>query len=279
MPTDVSSAVNPEYTAAIPVPLDGEYANSTALQNMVLPLANRIEYVRALVQDQPWIRAGFFDDFGMDLRVIDSALKTYMADTPWFASNDPSTSGFQVLNIGDSSGYGVVRHRNSGGGIAAHYWRKSLALLGSASAVQRFVARVRPNSIATGMRCDIGITSGNFIDAVGNDQDNGLTFAFNPATSANWQLRTDNGVAVSTFQASGVPVVAGTWYTLECRYTGSLASFYIDGVFQFSTNTTLPAPGVNTTFKIGLQTPNSGADREWLLDYVMLECDFAGRTV
>lgn len=278
MPTDIAGAVEPDYTAAIPVPLDGEYANSTALQNMVLPLANRIEYVRGIVQDQPWIRGGFFDDFGTDFRVIDASNLTYQADTPWFASADPATNGFgQVLNVGDSTGVGVVRHRNSGGGAAAHVWRKSLALLGSVASVRRFVVRVRANSIASGMRCDIGV-SGSGSTPSGATGDNSMCFHFNPATSANWMLRTDD-FTNSTFQASGVPVVAGTWYTLECVYTGSLASFYIDGVFQFSTSTTLPLTGLNTTFKIGLQTPNSGASREWLLDYVMLDCDFSGRSV
>lgn len=279
MPTDISGAVEPEYTETLPVPLDGEYANSTALQNMVLPLANRIEYVRALVQEQPWIRGGFFDDFGMDFRVIDSASLTYMADTPWFADDTPANNGFgQVINVSDSSGYGVVRHRNSGGGVAEHIWRKSAALMPWAP-VRRFGIRVCANSIASGMICDIGVTS-SVSFAEGDDGDNCLMFHFDPASSANWQLRTDNGAAVSTLAPSGVPVVAGTWYTLECLYDGTTASLYIDGVFQFSTNTTLPnTVGTQCTYKIGLLTPNSGASREWILDWAFLDCDFAGRAV
>lgn len=277
MPTDVSSAVEAEYTAAIPVPLDGEYANSTALQNMVLPLANRIEFVRA-AQQAPWLRGGFFDDFSHDFRVIDSANKTYMADTPWFASADPATSGFgQVVQVTDSSGFGVVRHRNSGGGAAEHIWHKGAGgLMADWAAARRFVARVRANSIVTGMRCDIGL-SGSVNNGGGTTGDNSICFNFNPAVSANWILRTDD-FSSSTNNISGVPVVAGTWYTLECQYTPGQADFYVDGVFQFSTNATLPS-ALSNSFKIGLMTPNAGASREWLLDYVYLDADFSSRAV
>jgi hypothetical protein len=63
MPVDISGAVTATYEATINVPLDGEYANSAALQDTALALANRVEYLRQGQESGPWREARFFDDF------------------------------------------------------------------------------------------------------------------------------------------------------------------------------------------------------------------------
>ncbi len=81
-----------------------------------------------------------------------------------------------------------------------------------------------------------------FADSASGAPTNGVYFEYSDnLSSGNWRMITnDNGT--STVTDSGIPVVAGDWYALECEIdsSGTRANFWINGVHQTVIDLTIP---------------------------------------
>lgn len=265
MPVNIAPLVTATYDAAVQVPLDGEYANSTALQAMVLPVANRVEYLKQVLEDAPWREVSVFEDFLAPVHEVDA--DEYYADTAWVMNS--AFSGYTKTSIpafGDSMG--LIVASNNGGSALNALSRKSEGCLVT-SQVRRAVARIQVGSIAAGMGFACGF---NF---VGDTEK--VAAAFDPAVSPNWLLRTGSGfVTVNT----GVVVAPGVWYELDLQHDGALG-------FTLSVNGSAPVAAVAG---LGLVTdvvspfwrmlsPNAGANRFFYVDFVYYRAISAARVV
>lgn len=107
---------------------------------------------------------------------------------------------------------------------------------------------------ADAFKCYFGIAlvAVDFPDASGS----GIWFSYTDAdSSGNWQCNTCDFGGVTTLDSS-VAVVAGTWYDLSFKCTGtSSVEFFINGVSVGTISTALPA-SFNTAPYIGCQWLN-----------------------
>jgi hypothetical protein len=272
MPVDIASAVTPEYTASINVPLDGEQATSASLQAMILPVANRVEFLRQVDESAPWIRSEIFEDF----RVSRAALAN--GDSLWerhWVGLAPSAD-WTISQALFLDALGCVRFRNASGSATQWYSHEDVTS-NYFSALRRIVARVRAGNISTGMNFDVGISgiAGGSITGTGDR----VSCLFHPATSPNWQLRTANGASDSLVD-TGVPVAADTWYQLDLVADGA-------GEYTLSIDGDTPVTAVSNKPSLTdfgglhwmIEAPNAGATRDWILDFIYARFDQTDRVI
>jgi hypothetical protein len=266
MSVNIAPLVTPTYDATVPVPADGEYANSAALQAMVLPVANRVEYLRQVLEDAPWREVSIFEDFLAPVHEVDA--DEYYADTAWVMNS--AFSGYAKTSIpafGDA--LGLIVASNSSGGALSALSRKTEGCI-KVENFRRATARIQVGSVAAGMGFTIGL------DFVGGAETMAAVFA--PATSANWLLRDATGfLSVDT----GVPVAINTWYTLDLVHDGALGfTLSVNGSVPVVANPAgLPALIDVVTPAWKMITPAAGANRFFYIDYIYFRDISAGRVV
>lgn len=266
MPIDVSSAVEPTYEPTVLVPLDGEYANSAQLQNMMLGALNRIEYLRQGLESAPWRESVIFDDFTIPLTVVDGA-SMYASDTMWDTTGSTNWASLTISGLGDVEHIGLMRLTNASGNVTEALLRKTLGLC-PIGALQRITCQLRTGNIASGNSCEVGLSPN--LDPTPGDTSvpkQCVTATFIPSASANWRLRVHDGTT-ETFQDTGVPVVAGQWYQLDLTNTGSAYALSIDGAAPVSISSPLPSPTGAATLLMKFANPTSGATRRWDVDFI-----------
>lgn len=276
MPTNISSSVTAEYTAAIPVPDDGEYASHAALANAIRPVANRAEYLRDLVEVAPWRIVSIFEDF-LAARV--SSLPDHAQwDQLWNSSND-DVGSWNIADLDFEDALGVVRFLNTSGSASASRYRKSFSMARFEN-VRRITARVRASSVASGMNLEIGWLRSTDPNPGNEDSpSHAASVVFMPSSSANWRLRTDDGSS-STYVDTGVPVAADTWYQLDLVHDGALGvTLSIDGATPVGALTTIPALDDEGSLQWKIAAPAAGANRAWILDFIAGRFDVPGRVI
>lgn len=256
MPVNIAPLVTPTYDAVISAPLDGEYANSAALQALVLPIANRTEYLKQALEDAPWRECTIMEDFLAPVHEIDA--DEFYADTAWVmnaAFSTYSKTPIVVVDSDDALGYFVAS--NATAGALSALVRKTEGCV-VAKDVRRAAARVWVGSIAAGMGFSVGF------DFVGGAP--AVRAVFEPATSPNWLLQSDGGFVN---QNTGIPVTAAAWTLLDLEHNGT-------GTWSLSVNgaaatTYAPASPVVTnpiTPCWKLVTPAAGANRYFYVDFI-----------
>ncbi len=279
--TNIAGTITPTYDASIPVPGDGDYANQAALIAMVKPIANRAEYLRAILEDAPWLRSDFFEDFFVD-GTADAAAAQAKYNTLWTFTRTGTPSIGQTTVV-DADSIGVLDLTNSSGSAsAAHFSKGNIVGVGPAlaqmSSFRRAVARVRVLSIVSGMNFEIGL---------GTNGQNGvaeaaasITAIFQPSASPNWRLRTHTGGA-AVHVDTGVPVAINTWYQLDLTSDGvSVVSLSVDGATPVTAAPgDLPAMSTICSFLTRFESPNAGAGRTWRCDFVYGRFSATGRVL
>jgi hypothetical protein len=282
MPVDIASGVTAEYTAVIPVPLDGEYANSDALQAMVKPIADRVEYMKQRFDDAPWARSEFFDDF---VSGGTAGSSTFLADTLWqlFGTNAATFSNSGNSTLLDGTTFGILEVNHAAGTVSSNLLSKGVIsgvgnTLGEMASFRRSTVRVRTGNIASGMNFEIGLDNDS-AHAVGGSSA-AITAVFQPSVSANWRLRAHDG-ASAVFTDTGVPVVADTWYQLDLVSDGlSVVSLSINGAAAVVADAgDLPAMTTDCAFVMRFGFPAAGASRTWLVDFVHGRFELTGRVL
>lgn len=275
MPVDIASAVVPEYTAAIPVPLDGEYATSATLIDMVAPLANRIEFLRQGIDSDPWRRTVDFEDFARQ----DLTGDVLSADGVWTLNESPAV--FTALGVvgGDPDAYGLLQLLNSSGSAnSARLARDSTALPGRFDQIETLAIRTSVNSIASGMGIEFGAYS-NLISGIAQATGDGVGWIFQPSASPNWRLRSVLGGA-DTYIDSGIAVVAGQQYLLRIDQTAP-GTFVgrLDAGSPLTVVATIPGAGSSCAHQCKFITPNAGANRSFTLDFIYARFGLPGRVL
>ena len=275
MPIDIASAVVPEYTAAVPVPLDGEYATSAALTDMVAPLANRIEFLRQGIDSDPWRRSVYFEDFG---RMALSS-EVLSADNVWSLLQSPTALTASVGSPGDAGTLGVgILTNSSGSATSARLVQDPNALPARFEQIETLAIKVRVANIATGMGLEFGCFS-NQISGIAQATGEGVAWIFQPSASPNWRLRSVNGGS-STLIDSGVAVVAATQYLLRIDQTAP-GTFVgrVDAGSPLTVVTNIPTATSACGHQVKLITPSSGATREFHFDFVYARFGVPGRVL
>lgn len=273
MPADIASAVTPTYDAAIPVPVDGELATSAALQAMVLPVANRVEYLRARIEQTPWLVHEIKEDF------ITSHLKDAGGDSfwdeHWNAAAGGITSDWLIADIEEVDSAGIVRFQNISGSAAEALFRKAFAM--KFGVFRRMVARVKFDNISSGMGFEFGfMRSTNTTPNSASVPTAAVSGLFLPSASPNFRLRTDDGSA-SSYVDTGVPVSTGTWYQLDLAFDGSQYTLQVDGGTPVAAVSNIPAATTDATFEWKIATPASGSARRIYLDLIYGRLEIPGR--
>lgn len=280
MPTDIAPSVTATYTAVINRPNDGEYANAAALSALVLPVANRVEYVRSLVESNPWRTARIFEDFKSTL-ALSTSIDQYRSDEFWNTSGTVLDANISVTDVGSASGtstdLGVVRFANASGSAVTARFRKAFNICRYAQA-RRFVARVLTGSIAAGNQLEVGFirsTAAAPLDT-GAPRD-AISFVFNPAASPNWRVRTDDGTN-QTFLDTGTAVAVDTYYNLDLTHDGAGGlTARVNGGSAVIPVANIPALTLGTSAQWKFAMPNAGANRRWEFDFLYWEMTEAAR--
>ena len=275
MPIDIASAVVPEYTAAIPVPLDGEYANSEALTDMVAPLANRVEFLRQGIDSDPWRRSVYFEDFGR--MALDGEVLS--ADNVWSLLQSPSalTAAVGANNGANVYGRGVLIN-SSGSAVSARLVPDSAALPGQFAMIEALAISARVDNIDSGMGLEFGCFS-NQISGVAQATGDGIAWIFQASASPNWRLRSVQGGS-DTYIDSGIAVSAGTQYVLRIDQTapGTFVGRVDDGS-PHTVVATIPTSTTSCGHQLKLITPSAGANREFHLDFIYARFGVPGRVL
>ncbi len=270
MPVNIAPSVTPVYTATVNVPLDGEYANSAALQSTALALANRTEYVRQLVESAPWKTYRIVEDFCADQYTPN--VDAYFYDERWHTSGVGLDANITLGSASTAANaIGVQRFSNVSGSAVEARFRKSFSLAKYAQ-FRRFVARLRTGSIVAGNTFEAGAirsTDATPLDT-GAPRDV-MSWTFNPSASPNWRVRTDDGAA-QTFTDSGIAVVADTDYVLDLRHDGAGGlTMFIGGVACGVPVANVPSMALDTTAQWKFAMPAAGANRRWDFDLLFWE--------
>lgn len=184
------------------------------------------------------------------------------------------TSGYHSLFVSptspgiwlDGSGLDVT-------GRVVHYTSSSL-MLGAATV--RFVAKVRPEELATAPQdyewfFGLGNT---FTDST--DFSNGVYFKYNRSVSVNWLCGTAEGGS-RTEADSGVPVTADDFAVLTYVVAPDISQveFFIDGTLVCTNTTNLPtdSEALNGVYKF-FKT-NGNDEKRITFDYTWIRMDFA----
>jgi hypothetical protein len=276
MPIDIASSVVPEYTAAIPVPLDGEYATSATLIDMVAPIANRIEFLRQGIDSDPWRRTVDFEDWAR--QDLDGEILSGDSGT-WALNESPQV--FTALGVvgGDANAYGRLQLLNSSGSASsARLARDPTALPGRFDQIESLAARMSVDSIASGMGVEFGAFS-NLISGIAQATGDGVAWIFQPSASPNWRLRSVLGGA-STLIDSGIAVSAGTQYLLRIDQTapGTFVGRVDDGS-PHTVVSTIPGASSSCAHQTKFITPNAGANRSFTIDFTYARFGLPGRVL
>jgi hypothetical protein len=268
MPTDISGAVAAEYTETIPVPLDGEYANSTALQAMVLPLANRIEYLnQGLIEapfEQPFIREDWFS--------VEKVGSLVHGDTgPWNYAESAAAFSDPLQSSGSatSGSAGMMRFENASGTAAVAEFRKKCLI--ARNKVRRLSARIHMLSTTTNKSFFLGMTNLGGGTTIGSGDTSAFGVIYDPAVHANIRTVGVSG-GVYTYTDTGVPPAAGTHYQLDIEQDPNTLAMTLNiqgsGAYAIAG---LPAIGTDLIPVAKLGSTNSGSRQfNWDLFYLGL---------
>jgi hypothetical protein len=266
MPQNIASAVTPAYSSQIPVPLDGEYANNVALGAMVLPVANRVEYLRQRIETAPWTRAVIFDDFS---KIAQADADRVFSDTVWSMSGTKDANITLVDGSAGADEFGVMRIQDTSGSGATFRIYKSFDAFRFVN-FRRMVARVRTSVVQANHDLEIGMLRSTVeLPWDTSVPSSALSFGFQGA-AAPWKLRTNDGTTNGQTN-SAIPVVASTWYVLDLRYDGaSQADLYVNGVLAATRNLTLPVGTLTGTPQLKFATGTTGT-RNVDVDFIYFE--------
>jgi hypothetical protein len=210
--TDVAGSVTPVYTPTLPVTNDASILTQADLTATVLSLANRIEYVKQLVDVASENFAGFQDDF---LNVDAGGLtfgspRVWHGDTPWLATQllaapirlqqvSGGTVSHGILNIDALSGASGVNFSKLAG--AAGVGSRASSFLKAKCIVRAFY-------LGAGMKFEFGLQASGGGIQIDPANAAAASFIFDPVTyGPNWMCKTSlNAAASAHYSDSGVPV-------------------------------------------------------------------------
>lgn len=265
MPTDISGGVEAEYTATIPVPLDGEYANSTALQNMILPVANRVEFLNqgliAAPFESPVIREDWFTVEKVDALVHgDTGPWNYAESTAAFS--DP----VQTTSVSNSGLAGAMFLTNTSGSAAVCQFKKKCLI--TRTHVRRLSFRFAMLSTAANKSLQLGLFFGGST-AIGSGDTSGFGLIYDPAVHANFRS-VGVSAGVYTYVDTGLAPSAGTHYQVDIVQDPDTLDLSMNiqntGGYTFSG---LPLAGIDLSPDCRFGTTNSGS-RQFLWDLFYL---------
>lgn len=225
MPSNIAPSVTSEYTEAIPVPLDGEYANHTSLVAALLPIANRVEYLRAnlvtLAYNQPSIQEDFLSCSN------NGSTQVFGDSGPWVFSQ--TAVGFDVpgpeTSVADVNTIGAVRVVNGSGTASVCQLTKTCFPL--FSTLQQFSARIRLVTNTTNKAFEFGLFA-NSAPGIGSGSTLGIGVQYNPTVHANIRTVGISG-GVYTYTDTGIAPTT-SMMLFEVSWSGSAWTLAIDGV-------------------------------------------------
>lgn len=268
MPVDIAGAVEAEYTATIPVPLDGEYANSSALEAMILPLANRIESIHQSVVissfEAPTIREDWFNG------VKDGAV-VYGDAGPWdYAESGTAWDSPIQSTIGLVSGAaGMLFLQNASGTAATMQFKKPALITRNHIARISFRFNMPPGSKAN-VKAQLGMFAGGST-AIGSGDTSGIGMIYDPSVHANFRTVGVSG-GVYTYTDTGVVPADNTHYQFDIIQDTTTLDIYMNiqgsGAYAFAG---LPLAGIPLSPDCRFGSLNSGTRRfNWDLFYMGL---------
>ena len=193
--------------------------------------------------------------------------------------------GWRLAAAGTGNAQSIIAEVGHPGIVTATAAGRSALYLGGEAGLNNFLLSAGQNTITSEwlVRFDAAsllaannerVTFGfgdDFESAAGTEHTNGVYCEFNPATSANFLLRTA-AAATRSQVITTIPVVAGNWYRIEIRvtYPGGVptAEILINGVSRGTLTTNFPAAVTG----IGLRADaNIGAGYNFDNDYVLVK--------
>lgn len=279
MPVQVQGMIQPQWAEIVTVGASGETITEAQNINTAVALGNRIEFLRQRLDNEPYAAGGYFDDFSFVRTVAagDSSTAGHVqADTPWRHYQLEADAGSLNTGTADSDALGALRANGAAAVAQAITLQKSGSELKFGNLIY-LATRVHVGSIASGMKFEIGLlTSSVAFTGVGSTTPTDvISILFDPAVSANWQLRKRTG-GNQGLTDTGVAVVAGTAYDLRLEWDASLARAVIGNVTTFSASNH-PSASTRCGSQLRFQMPASGSNRFFEVDYVAARYDAAAR--
>jgi hypothetical protein len=260
MPTDIAGSVTPEYTAVIPVPNDGEYANHAALSAALLPIANRAEYLFQLAEGRAFNSPRFTEDW-LGMYHDTGASRVHGDSGPWIY--DESGAGFALAGgaISSAADCGILLAQNASGSALSMRLRKH----GGARliALKQFSFRLGLTSLAN-QSFEIGLFNSAGSSVLGSGENAGIGVSYIASLSANIRALGVTGGAY-TYTDSGVPMTLNQTLC-DILYNGVTWELFIDGAGPFAF-AGLPATSTALTPAIRFGSTNTGT-RQFFFDMV-----------
>jgi hypothetical protein len=211
MPVDIAPQVTPTYDAVINAPLDGEYANAAALQALVLPVANRVEFLNQGLIDSPF-QSPFIKEDWFSVLKVGTAIHGDCG--PWVYSESAAafSDPVQATNGLVSGTAGLSRWSNASGTAAVIQIRKPCLI--TRTHVRKVSFRMQMFSTTANKALQMGMFDVGGGTTIGSGDTSGFGVIFDPAVHANFRTVGVTG-GVYTYTDTGIPPVAGFHYQFD----------------------------------------------------------------
>lgn len=273
MATDIASSVIAEYTAVIQAPDDTDAADAAAFVNLVLPIANRVEFLNAQLNDAPWVNANVFDDFKT---VTDGGeFDNWQCDTQWEINHSGSTGQFNpTILVSTSDAVGILRLSHPAAQVDG--FRMRTALTYQAGQTQRVTARLRLTDAGlASQQVSVGVGDG-FNNGIGSDN---RTVRLLCNAGADWVLETNDNVSTSTVAIVGSAPSDGVFQQLDLFHDGAGTwTASVDGGAAVTAVANIPALTDDMALILRYEVPNAGT-RELDIDFIHGRFLAAGRVI
>jgi hypothetical protein len=270
MATDISGSVSAEYTAAVPVPDDGDATNGAGLVAFALPLANRIEFLNSQLNTAPWIAPSLFDDF--ITAEIDTTAGYIRSQEIWRLDENgnhshgtasglaPTIGELSIVNLTASAGETHIRTANAI----------------TISRLTTITIRLRVDAIVAGQDIELSL---NFDSsrAIPNPTSSNLVRLL-CEDSGSWVLETHDGTS-STVALPTSTLVAGTYMQLQLIHDGAGGwSARADTGTPAVAVANIPDPTSQMQLSLRFMTPTAGT-RGLDVDFIHVGFLSAGRVL
>ncbi len=263
-----------QYTQVVSRLDDGEAFNAQAINNFLLPIINRTEYLKQRL-DEPTASTLIFDDFLNGRLTSDSDLAT--AHSYWQQA-ESGTQWTESFAGRDDGSIGQMLLSPSGAAIGNYHLYHAFTNYNLAQ-VRELQIRFKVQDVSlSGLRVECGFYTELINDTEYQDAaEHGVGLLFRGGSGC--YVRSTTGGASSALAIPSSSGTNDTYLTLKLTHDGA-------GVWQGSINggtpvqaaTNIPASSLGTTLHLKVEVPSSGS-RIVTTDFVLARVDGSARFI
>lgn len=273
MATDIVPSITAEYTAAIPVPDDGDAYNGAGLVNFALPLANRVEFLNAQLNEAPWVNSDVLDDFTVVFDGGSGSQDRWEMNTYWLVTHSGGSGALNpVVLASEVDSPGILRLAVTGG--VGEDFRASKGVVWKFSQARRFTARVRIGATLAGQEVALGFGDGT---NQGVDSDTHAV-QIRSIDGGDWSIHTTFG-GTSDVSIVGSAPTPGTFQQIDIFHDGAgVWTASVDGGAAVTAIANLPTLTNGASVFWAVEFPAAGT-RQFDLDFVRANFVVSGRVI